>query len=351
MSPWNGHVSAVEEPRVVIGSDYTLLRGSAREKLSMVRKRSVQTCITSPPYWALRDYDVPLEKWDDGWEGQLGLESDPWTYIEHVCECFDSVHRVLRDDGTLWIVIGDTYARRGLSAGAKIGMKNTLSTGSTSGYHNVGKYARGVATSVRKMAPGLKQGDLVGIPWMLAFALRERGWYLRQEVVWEKPNAMPESVKSRCTRAHEQIFMLAKTHKYFYDHEAVKEPSVSDHPSGNGYKRPARIKWLEDGEPKGNESQWQMTDKRNRRSVWKVHTRQFPGAHFAVFPHKIVEPCLLAGSSEGDVVLDPFAGTGTVGEVAAKHGRRFIGVELSDEYADMAEAHLSKAYGMVGSLD
>lgn len=383
----------------MIGSGYTLLRGSAREKLDMVRAESVQTCITSPPYWGLRDYDVQAEVWDDpgdcdhtwgaaqrgnqdgnveqtkysdakavgaaatagagrfctecgAWEGQLGLEPTPDLYIEHVCECFDAVHRTLRKDGTLWVVIGDTYARRGLSAGAKIGPKNTLATGSASGYHNPGKYSRGVATGVRKMAPGLKQGDLVGIPWMLAFALRDRGWYLRQEVIWGKPNGMPESVRSRCTRVHEQIFMFSKSHSYFYDHEAIKELAVSSHPSGNGFVRSQQIS----RGGRGNVQQWTPTNDsgpkmRNKRSVWMVNTRQFKDAHFAVFPHKIVEPCLLAGSSEGDVVLDSFAGTGTVGEVAAQHGRRFIGVELSDEYADMAEAHLSKAYDMVGSSD
>jgi DNA modification methylase len=180
---------------------------------------------------------------------------------------------------------------------------------------------------------------------MLAFALRDRGWYLRQEVVWNKPNAMPESVRSRCTRAHEQIFTLSKSARYLYDHEAIKEPAVSDHPSGNGFVREQQIS----RGGRGKREQWEVTATRNRRSVWNVRTRQFPGAHFAVFPHAVVEPCLLASSAPGGVVLDPFCGTGTVGEVAARHGRRFVGVELSGEYADMAEGRLDEAYGVVRS--
>jgi DNA modification methylase len=190
------------------------------------------------------------------------------------------------------------------------------------------------------MGPGLKQGDLVGVPWMLAFALRSAGWYLRQEVIWHKPNGMPESVRSRCTRVHEQIFMFTKRERYYYNHEAIKEPAVSKHSSGNGFVRPQRLSLG----GRGKEEQWTPTKLRNKRSVWSVNTRQFPGAHFAVFPHKIVQPCLLAGSEPGDVVLDPFVGTGTVGEVAAEYGRRFVGIELNPDFADMSEEACLLAY-------
>lgn len=279
--------------------------------------QSANCCVTSPPYWGLRDYGV---------EGQLGLEKPPEEYVSKLVEIFREVRRVLCDDGTLWLNLGDSYAGSG---------KGRNADGS---HYEGGKQGTSRGTIDGKLCKietpdGLKQKDLVGIPWMVAFALRADGWYLRQDIIWHKPNPMPESVRDRCTKAHEYIFMLSKSARYYYDKEAIKEPSVmrpqnrntarSEHPKGDE-GRGLHVR------PEGGTSY----ESRNKRSVWTVSTKPFSGAHFATFPPDLIEPCILAGCPESGTVLDPFAGSGTTGEVALKHFRRFVGVELNPTYAN-----------------
>jgi site-specific DNA-methyltransferase (cytosine-N4-specific) len=247
---------------------------------------SVQTCVTSPPYWGLRDYGI---------EGQIGGEDEVEDYVAHLVEIFGEAKRVLRDDGTFWLNIGDSYTSGGRTW--RDGDKKLA--------------ARGM--SYRAPTPtGLKPKDLIGVPWRVASALQADGWYLRSEIVWHKPNGTPESVKDRPSRSHEFVFLLTKSERYFYDHDAVKQPAT------NGSGRVAL------------------------RDVWSINTEPFPDAHFATFPRALVEPCIAAGSPAGAVVLDPFFGSGTVGEVAARSGRDFIGVELNPEYAEVAKGRLAQ---------
>lgn len=371
-----------------------LLQGDALANLKTLPDQSVQTCVTSPPYFGLRDYGV---------EGQIGLEETPERYIQRLVDVFREVRRVLRDDGTLWVNIGDSYAGSGKGRNAD-------------GSHSVGgKQDTNAGTNIGALwkAPrydGLKPKDLIGIPWMVAFALRADGWYWRQDIIWHKPNPMPESVTDRCTKAHEIILLLSKSAHYYYDAEAVKEDAAKgaagsrfdtgktgEHQLG----RSSSAERLEDG-------------KRNRRSVWTVATTPYRGAHFATFPPKLIEPCILAGTSEGGAcsscgatllrqmtratpppvdqssldrygngsagvhrkvgqkyqdwldanpktttgwtpscacnasaspcaVLDPFMGSGTTGAVAIEHGRSFIGIELNPEYLKLAEERIVAA--------
>ena len=267
---------------------------------------SVKCCVTSPPYWGLRDYGVA---------GQLGLESTPEEYVEKLVEIFREGRRVLRDDGTVWLNLGDSYAGAGQGGGGN-------RKGNEHGQHDAM-----VGTS-----RGLKPKDLVGIPWRVAFALQADGWYLRQDIIWHKPNPMPESVTDRCTKSHEYIFLLSKSARYYYDNEAIKEPAKWE-------------RWGDQTENKQHSgtashlggkstSELPIKDTKNKRSVWTVPTRPFSGAHFAVFPPQLIEPCILAGCPEGGVVLDPFFGSGTTGIVAHKFGRRFIGIDLNRGYLD-----------------
>ncbi|MHB1700048.1 MAG: DNA-methyltransferase [Acidobacteriaceae bacterium] len=256
-----------------------LYEGDALQTLQRLPSSSVQCAVTSPPYWGLRDYDVP---------NQIGLEPTLPQFINRLVGVFAEVRRVLRDDGVLWLNIGDGY------------------TSGNRGWRAPDKKNPARAMAIRPDTPeGLKPKDLMGIPWRLALALQDDGWYLRADVVWNKPNAMPESVKDRPTRAHEYLFMLAKSERYFYDPKAVVE--------ANG---------------------------RNCRSVWNVHTQGFSGAHFATFPPKLVEPCIKASSRPGDVVLDPFFGSGTVGLVAQELNRRYVGIELHPDYVRIASERL-----------
>lgn len=282
-----------------------------------------QMCVTSPPYFGLRDYGV---------EGQLGLEQTPDEYIAAMVGVFRCVRDVLADDGTLWLNIGDSYANDGKWGGSSGGKHAKALHGNTS----IGR---------TKVTTGLKPKDLIGIPWLLAFALRADGWYLRSDIVWAKGNPMPESVMDRPTRSHEYIFLLTKRERYFYDHEAVKEPAVSDHPSGNGFKRDARQSFQNaDGTARGNEMQWKdVGGKRNRRSVWHVNAKPYKGAHFATFPPALIEPCILAGSRPGDIVLDPFMGSGTTAAVALQHGRQYLGCELNAEYGALQAERINEA--------
>lgn len=285
----------------------------------------VQTCVTSPPYFGLRDY---------GHEGQIGLEQTPEEYIAAMVEVFQCVWDVLADDGTLWLNIGDSYAsyRDG---------KATPDT--TRGDSNGTLVPKGSARN--RMAStfqgsGIKHKDLIGIPWMLAFALRADGWYLRQDIIWHKPNPMPESVKDRCTKAHEYIFLFSKSDRYYYDNEAIKYPVKQDW----GTRDRSDGKYHNDGsglQPhSGLEKSYTMA---NKRSVWTVTTKPYKGAHFATFPTDLIEPCILAGSRTGDIVLDPFMGSGTTAQVALQHGRQYFGCELNEDYKVLQEERIAKA--------
>lgn len=299
----------------------TILCGDAREKLKELPDKSVQMCVTSPPYYALRNYG--------GGESEIGLEKTPREYIESLVAVFREVKRVLKDDGTLWLNIGDSYC--GSKTGSEGNNKSTLK-GGKSNQREAGKRPD------KKPWNGIKQKDLIGIPWMLAFALREDGWYLRQDIIWSKRNCLPESVTDRCTRSHEYIFLLSKKPKYYYDYKAVQEPTVTydntirdrDTTKLNNTPGRTRMAGL-------TTNQYEM---RNKRDVWSIATIPYSGAHFATFPEELIKPCILAGSREGDTVLDPFNGAGTTGVVCVKLGRNYVGTELNPEYVAMAEKRI-----------
>jgi DNA modification methylase len=321
-----------------------------------------QMCVTSPPYFGLRDY---------GHDGQIGLEATPDAFVAALVDVFRCVRDVLADDGTLWLNIGDSYAGGG-------GGNYSAGTRNNSGQN---------ITNVRNRPAwlsqaGLKPKDLIGIPWMLAFALRADGWYLRQEIIWAKPNPMPESVTDRCTKSHEQIFLLAKSASYYCDMGAIKEPAVADHAPGNHSHKGTTAYEQEEGEHhrtkaglvayaqrqrgKGGKNAFRgqghfresdtgpanregrdmqdvgAGDTRNKRSVWTVATVPYKGAHFATFPPALIEPCILAGSRPGDVVLDPFFGSGTTGMVAQNLGRRWLGCELNPAYGPLQDERLAQ---------
>jgi DNA modification methylase len=246
-------------------------------------------------------------------------------YVEHLTEVFREARRVLRDDGTLWLNLGDSYHSSSQNNHGKGGA-----------LEHPGLAPRDGWAGHRPRVPGLKMKDLVGIPWRVAFALQADGWYLRSDIIWHKPNPMPESVIDRPTKSHEYLFLMSKSERYYYDYEAVKEPAVSDHPSGNGYKRPERLS----RGGRGSDEPWQPSALRNRRSVWTITTKPFKEAHFATFPTALIEPCILAGSPKGGTVLDPFGGAGTVGVAAVMHDRRYVLIELNPAYAAIAEKRL-----------
>jgi len=299
-----------------------ILNGDCRDVLKTLPDQSVHTCVTSPPYFGLRDY---------GHTGQMGLEPTPDEFVSELVNVFREVRRVLRDDGTLWLNIGDSYASYrdgkatpdttlGLSEGTLVpkgSAKNRMSS-------------TFVGTSI-------KHKDLIGIPWRVAFALQADGWFLRQDIIWHKPNPMPESVIDRCTKAHEYIFLLSKSPKYYFDHEAIKEPVAASsiirltQPNISAQVGSNRVPFKTNGTMKavGN------TEMRNKRSVWTVTTKPFKGAHFATFPQDLIEPCILAGCPEGGTVLDPFGGAGTTGLVAKRNNRNAILIELNSEYVEI----------------
>jgi len=278
--------AAIEDPTL---GDGFLLNGNVEDCLATLETETVQTIVSSPPYWGLRDYGIT---------GQIGAEPTVDAYISRLVGVFDSCRRVLKSDGVFWLNIGDSFTSGGRTWRQS---DNKLP-------------ARGM--DYRPDTPeGMKPKDLIGVPWMLAFALRSAGWYLRTDIVWNKPNANPESVRDRPTRSHEFVFMLTKSEKYFYDVEATLEPT-------------------DDGKRL-----------RRKRSVWNINTEPYGEAHFAVFPPKLVEPCVLASSRPGDVVLDPFFGSGTVGQVARNLGRDFIGIELSQDFCQIAEKRLFQRSG------
>jgi DNA modification methylase len=286
--------------------------------------------VTSPPYWGLRDY---------GNDGQLGLEPTPQEFVENLCQVFDEVRRVLADDGTLWVNLGDSYANGGMSNPSA---KSTLGGGKDRGAADY--------SIARKVPAGLKVKDLVGIPWRFAFAMQDRGWYLRQDIIWAKPNPMPESVTDRCTKSHEYVFLLTKNSTYYFDHEAIKEPAIHANDRRNGKGRHTYTGKRAENDGLVQQSFVTVNDTRNKRSVWTVTTKGYKEAHFAVYPPELITPCVLAGSAEGDTVLDPFSGSGTTGEVGLTHGRNYVGVELNPEYAALSEKRITNAIGMLGKV-
>jgi DNA modification methylase len=330
--------------------------GDNRETLKTLPAQSVQTVITSPPYFGLRDY---------GEDDQIGLEATPQEFIEQLCLVFDEVWRVLKDDGTLWVNLGDSYVGgKGKSGqGSPEYQRERAAVGASinEAHHQIAGSGKIRPTDDMRLMreAGLKAKDLIGIPWRFAFAMQERGWYLRQDIIWAKPNPMPESVTDRCTKSHEYIFLLAKKPKYYYNNEAIKEEAspesiartkrgVSDtHKNVNG--APGQTKHSMN-QPRAYDPERETADKRNKRSVWTVNTKPYKEAHFAVYPPELIEPCILAASKEGDIVLDPFSGSGTTGEVALKHNRNYIGLELNPDYAALSERRLTEAVGMFGQI-
>lgn len=349
-----------------------VLCGDAVQMLRTMPAQSVHTCVTSPPYWALRDYGV---------EGQIGLEPTMGEFLARMVEVFREVHRVLRDDGTCWVNLGDTYTSNGGHADASVGdRRSAIGAGERPDHMQ------------RDLRPrGSKPKDLVGIPWRVAFALQDDGWYLRQDIIWHKTNPMPESVKDRCTKGHEYIFLLSKRPNYYFDSTAMKEPvSGTAHARGSGVNpKAARFPsgWAQGNDPRGavdftaaknrkvngpnsrmvknrtpkanmpNPSVHNVRPKqnasfsaaisdlvetRNKRSVWSVATRPYQGAHFATFPPDLIRPCVLAGAPPGGIVLDPFGGSGTTGAVALEHGRNAVLIELNPDYVPLIEERLAK---------
>ncbi|MFN7453287.1 MAG: DNA-methyltransferase [Pseudobdellovibrionaceae bacterium] len=296
-----------------------ILHGDCLVKMKELADNSVDCIVTSPPYWGLRDYGV---------SGQLGLEETHHKYIENLVLVFREARRVLKDEGTLWLNLGDSYnsGRNGGHSGGKNGISRTKAGPQKSGVN----------------APGLKPKDMVGIPWRVAFALQSDGWFLRQDIIWHKPNPMPESVRDRCTKAHEYIFLLSKSARYHFDSDAIKE--ATKEPRGPGNVRPNHDPGLRDGDnanTRGSLHKIGPREFRNKRSVWSVTTKGFKGAHFATFPPDLIEPCVLAGCPEGGVVLDPFFGAGTTGLVAIKNNRKYIGIELNKEYIEIAKRRIA----------
>ena len=336
-----------------IAEDFRIYLGDALSVLRELPNESINCCITSPPYWGLRDYGLP---------DQLGLEKTPEEYVSKLTAIFAEVNRVLKADGMLWLNLGDSYASSG--GHTKVGATGFLST--------MPDQAAARNFAAQKVPFGYKAKDLIGIPWFVAFSLRSWGWYLRSEIIWHKPNPMPESVTDRPTKAHEQIFLLTKSSKYYYDSVAASEPCVTNNPTDPSYRKNGKStkrnrteipgqqphsiyrtsgnrthKYVTEYEHSDTEEHrlkaglLKVADKpwvrRNRRTVWTVSTQPIKQAHFATFPEKLIEPCILAGCPIGGTVLDPFNGSGTTGIVATRHGRRYIGIELNPDYIDITE--------------
>ncbi|SSB97862.1 DNA modification methylase [Pseudomonas sp. 43mfcvi1.1] len=342
---------------------HQILVGDCIDMMRTLPDQSAQCCVTSPPYFGLRDYGMP---------DQIGLEETPAEFVSRLVQVFREVRRVLRDDGTLWVNMGDTYAS----------IAGGYAPGGSAGKHDMASQStRGAVLRGKRRSPptGLNQKDLMGIPWRLAFALQDDGWYLRQDIIWHKPNPMPESTRDRCTKSHEYLFLLSKCPRYFYDQDAIREPVAlssvvrlaqdleqqhgSDRVPGKangpmkavrsqrdsfkreGSKREQAIPGhaLGTHRPNREESAYPL-DTRNKRSVWTVPTQGFKGAHFATFPPELIRPCILAGAPRGGIVLDPFGGAGTTAVVAMQEGRKSILCELNPEYAAMAERRIAAAW-------
>jgi len=295
--------------------------GDCRALLAAMEPQSVHCCVTSPPYFGLRDY---------GHGEQIGLEATPDEFVSAMVAVFREVRRVLRDDGTLWLNLGDSYASSGKIGGAgdNIG---------SDGYARNNREGRG-----RSPSAGLAPKQLIGIPWRVAFALQADGWFLRQDIVWSKTNPMPESVKDRCTKSHEYIFMLSKSPRYYYDSDAIRVPETMK-PQRRLTPRESNPDTKFHGQPVHRRPQGGVGGGlKNKRSVWTVSTKPYSGAHFATFPPKLIEPCILAGSREGDLVLDPFNGSGTTGAVALQHHRNYVGIELNADYIELTHKRLAQ---------
>jgi DNA modification methylase len=384
-----GRIDARKERGKTMKVKAEVIIGDNRQALKQLPDASVQTVVTSPPYWGLRDYGTA--NWTGGDEScehikdpsktkkfgndefnknrpsreatklpgyyykdlcescgaifednQIGLEQSPDDFIEQLCVVFDEVWRVLKDDGTIWVNLGDSYSAMRDSKASP----DSLRTGEGT---RVGSAANRNPENLRRA--GLKHKDLVGIPWRFAFAMQARGWYLRSDIIWHKPNPMPESVTDRPTKSHEYIFLMTKAPRYYYDHEAIKEDAIWAEE-----KRAGKGRLHYDGKRQGEKGTGQenfvsIVDKKNKRSVWQVNVKGYKEAHFATYPTELIEPCILAGSKEGDTVLDPFSGSGTTGEVALKHGRNYIGLELNPEYAAISEKRITDAVGMFAELE
>lgn len=339
-----------------------ILNGDCREVLQQLPDRSVQCCVTSPPYYQLRDYDMP---------GQIGLEATPELYVAELVKVFREVRRVLVDEGTLWLNLGDSYASR---PNGSTGKESSLESSFTS--HTA--FRRANALRSGGLPAGLKHKDLIGIPWMVAFALRADGWFLRQEIIWAKPNAMPESIKDRCTKAHEHVFLLSKQPRYFYDADAIAEEATADHDAGNlSHKgteafeagdikmrtRGGLVAFAErqrskrnsfaratkysdgssgqKGQHRPGREDIEYTGRRNKRSVWMIPTKPFRGAHFAVMAPDVVRNCILAGCPVGGTVLDPFGGAGTTGLVADQLQRHAVLIELNPQYTALSDNRIT----------
>ncbi|PWE37898.1 site-specific DNA-methyltransferase [Pseudomonas prosekii] len=355
---------------------HQILVGDCIDMMRTLPDKSVQCCVTSPPYFGLRDYGV---------DGQIGLEETPAEFIARLVEVFREVRRVLRDDGTAWVNMGDSYA------GSRCGGNSQSITGAGRDESVSAAKARRTVASRRRhnesiprsdyAVPRYKPKDMMGMPWRLAFALQDDGWYLRQDIIWHKPNPMPESVRDRCTKAHEYIFLLSKSQKYYYDQPAILEPcspnthnrlsqdvlaqigseranggaksngnmkAVARKSNGVGWGHGTDSEERARGRIKDNESMNSaltvMPSERNKRSVWTVATHSFKGAHFATFPPDLIRPCVLAGAPRGGIVLDPFGGAGTTAVVAMQEGRKSILCELNPDYAAMAERRIAAAW-------
>ena len=354
-----------------------ILHGSCLDRLKDLEDQSINTCITSPPYWGLRDYGTG--EWEGGDENcdhvanpkatkkmgnkefnknrpsrentktkgyyekqcpkcgaikqdnQLGLEETPEAFVENLVNVFREVKRVLRDDGTVWLNLGDSYSSGGRTTTTNQTLRGDKDYGVTR----------------PKPSEGIKPKDLIGIPWRVAFALQADGWYLRQDIIWHKPNPMPESVRDRCTKAHEYIFLLSKNAKYYFDNEAIKEDAKRPNEKQTFGGEKAKKNIIKEGDPmfRNGSEQWGREiitpSKRNKRSVWTVTTKPFKGAHFATFPMDLIEPCVLAGCPEGGTVLDPFGGSGTTAQVANSHNRDAILIELNEEYIEIAKERIA----------
>jgi len=357
----------------------TILVGDVRQRLKDIPDNTVQACITSPPYWGLRDYGTA--SWDGGdpncdhlgkpmatkaninrncgtgndvknatareffkdvcgrcgakrRDQQIGLEQSPAEYVAEMVAVFEEVRRVLKDDGVLWLNLGDSY----VGTGSKGDCKDP-------------KYAEGrngQTVAINNKVQGLKSKDLVGIPWRVAFALQEAGWWLRQDIIWHKPNPMPESVTDRCTKAHEYLFMLTKSPRYYFDNETIKVPVKQDW----GTRNRTNGKYHNDGTGLQPHSGLEKSyEKANKRSVWSINTKPFKGAHFAVMPEALCEPPILASSRENDLILDPFTGSGTVATVALRHKRNYIGIELNPEYVQIAINRITDDQPMLNEVE
>lgn len=308
--------------------------GDCREALQSLPSESVNCIVTSPPYFGLRDYGV---------DGQIGLEATPDAFVTELVAVFREVRRVLRDDGTLWLNLGDSYASGAKGSGGT--GKSTL--GQRKSPEGVLRSQNRQAMDVRALDCGLADKNLLGIPWRVAFALQADGWYLRQDIIWAKPNPMPESVTDRCTKAHEYVFLLSKSARYYYDQDAIAEPSAqpnrerADAFGGKSWKE--RQQHSEGAVFTGSET-------RNARSVWNIATQPFSEAHFATFPPELAERCIKAGCPQGGTVLDPFGGAGTTGLVADRFQRSAILIELNPAYADMARNRIKRDAGLFGEI-